>query len=126
MVRFLVVEPIHSGLNSRFDMGDVYLRLIILSVIDNIPVDNDTLLVTDFINLKIKSVPSFEGACCTTLLQLACPQSTWNVRGQCLTFTVSLHRLRRLCICFFGHLSRCKPRPPSHRFFISICMHERR
>jgi hypothetical protein len=71
-----VVEPIHSGLNFRFDMSVVYLRLIIFLVIDNIPVDNDALLMTDFMNLKIKSVPSFEGACCTTLsVDMGCARS---------------------------------------------------
>jgi hypothetical protein len=37
----------------------LYLRLIIFSVRGNVSVDNDALLVTDFINLKIKSVQSF-------------------------------------------------------------------
>jgi hypothetical protein len=42
MVRFLVVEPIHLGLNPRFDVGVVYLRLIILSLLGNILVDSET------------------------------------------------------------------------------------
>jgi hypothetical protein len=32
----------------------LYLRLIILSVGGDVPVDNETLLVTDFVNIKIK------------------------------------------------------------------------
>jgi hypothetical protein len=40
----------------------LHLRLIILSVGCDIPVDSDALLVTDFVNLKIKSVQSFRGA----------------------------------------------------------------
>jgi hypothetical protein len=40
----------------------LHLRLIILSVGGNISVDSETLLVTDFVNLKIKSVQSFVGA----------------------------------------------------------------
>jgi hypothetical protein len=28
----------------------------------HVPVDNETLLITDFVNLKIKPVQSFEGA----------------------------------------------------------------
>jgi hypothetical protein len=40
----------------------LYLRLIILSVGGDVPVDSEALLVTDFINLKIKSVQSFECA----------------------------------------------------------------
>jgi hypothetical protein len=40
----------------------LHLRLIILSVGDDVPVDSETLLVTDFVNLKIKSAQSFRGA----------------------------------------------------------------
>jgi hypothetical protein len=37
----------------------LYLQLIILSVGDDVP---ETLLVTDFVNIKIKPIQSFEGA----------------------------------------------------------------
>jgi hypothetical protein len=37
----------------------LYLRLIILLVGDDVPVDNKTFLVIDFVNLKIKSTQSF-------------------------------------------------------------------
>jgi hypothetical protein len=37
----------------------LYLRLIILSVGGDIPVNNETLLITDFVNLKIKPTQSF-------------------------------------------------------------------
>jgi hypothetical protein len=40
---FLVVEPNYPVLNPRFDVDVTYLRLIILSVIDDIPVDSETL-----------------------------------------------------------------------------------
>jgi hypothetical protein len=40
----------------------LYLRLIILSVGGDVPIDSDALLVTDFMNLKIKSAQSFRGA----------------------------------------------------------------
>jgi hypothetical protein len=43
IVRFLVVEPTHPDLNLRFDMGVAYLWLIILSVVNDIPVDSETL-----------------------------------------------------------------------------------
>jgi hypothetical protein len=42
LVRFIVVELIYSNLNPRFDMGD------------DVSVDSKTLLMTDFVNLKIK------------------------------------------------------------------------
>jgi hypothetical protein len=37
-----------------------YLRLIILSVVDDISVDSEMLLMTDFVNLKIKSAHFFK------------------------------------------------------------------
>jgi hypothetical protein len=40
----------------------LYLRLIILSVGCDILVDSEVLLVTDFVNLKIKLAQSFGGA----------------------------------------------------------------
>jgi hypothetical protein len=36
--------------------------MIIFLVGDDVPVDSDTFLVIDFINVKIKSAQSFEGA----------------------------------------------------------------
>jgi hypothetical protein len=58
MVRFLMVEPIRLNLNLRFDICVVYLWLIIFSVVG--PVDNETLLMTNFMNLKIKSIHFFK------------------------------------------------------------------
>jgi hypothetical protein len=49
---------IHPSLNLNLTCV-LYLRLIILSVGGDVPVDNDTLLVTDFVNLKIKPTQSF-------------------------------------------------------------------
>jgi hypothetical protein len=40
----------------------LYLRLIILSVGGDVPIDSETLLMTDFMNLKIKLAQSFRGA----------------------------------------------------------------
>jgi hypothetical protein len=40
----------------------LYLLLIILSVGGDVPVDSEALLVTDFVNLKIKLTQSFRGA----------------------------------------------------------------
>jgi hypothetical protein len=61
MVTFLVVEPTHPDSNPRFDVGITYLRLIILSVVGDVPVYTRRSL-TDFMNLKIKSTQSFGGA----------------------------------------------------------------
>jgi hypothetical protein len=38
----------------------LYLRLIIFSVGGDVSIDSETLLMTDFVNLKIKSAQSFE------------------------------------------------------------------
>jgi hypothetical protein len=40
----------------------LHLRLIILSVGEDVPVDSETLLVTGFMNLKIKLAQSFKSA----------------------------------------------------------------
>jgi hypothetical protein len=40
----------------------LYLRLIIFLVRDDVSVDNESLLVTDFVNLKIKPIQSFRYA----------------------------------------------------------------
>jgi hypothetical protein len=40
----------------------LYLQLIILSVGGDVPIDSELLLVTDFVNLKIKLAQSFRGA----------------------------------------------------------------
>jgi hypothetical protein len=58
MVKFFVVKSIHLSSNFRFDVGVVYLRLIIFLVVGDVTIDSDVLL-TNFVNLKIKSVQSF-------------------------------------------------------------------
>jgi hypothetical protein len=62
MVRFLMMESTHLNSNFRFNIGIVYLQLIILSVEYDVPVNSETFLITDFINLKIKPTQSFNGA----------------------------------------------------------------
>jgi hypothetical protein len=58
MVRFFVMELIHLVLNPRFNVSVIYLRLIILLVVDNVS-SIVRRFFTDFLNLKIKSVQSF-------------------------------------------------------------------
>jgi hypothetical protein len=53
LVRFIVVELTYLDLN-------LYLRLIILSMGGDVPVDSETFLLTDFIDLKIKPTQSFK------------------------------------------------------------------
>jgi hypothetical protein len=66
MVRFLVVESTHTDSNYRFNMSVTYLWLIILSVVADVPVNSETLLVIDFVNLKIKPTQTFECALLVT------------------------------------------------------------
>jgi hypothetical protein len=40
----------------------LYLQLIIFSVGDDAPIDNESFLVTDFVNIKIKPTQSFRDA----------------------------------------------------------------
>jgi hypothetical protein len=61
LVRFLVVKLTYPGLNPRFDMRIIFTANY-FSVGDDIPVDSKILLVTDFMNLKIKPTQSFECA----------------------------------------------------------------
>jgi hypothetical protein len=55
----MIKKLTHSGLNSRFDMSVAFTVNYFFSG-DDVPVDNKTLLVTDFMNLKIKSAQSFK------------------------------------------------------------------
>jgi hypothetical protein len=54
----------------------LYLRLIILSVGGDISINNETLLVTDFVNLKIKPAQSFgcvhRGKVCMCVYRVEC------------------------------------------------------
>jgi hypothetical protein len=52
MVRFSVVEPTHPGLNYRFGMS--------VAVVDDVSIDSEIILMTDFVNLKL--VQYFRGA----------------------------------------------------------------
>jgi hypothetical protein len=64
----------------------LYLRLIILSVGGDVPVDSETFLVTDFLNLKIKPAQSYEGA----------------HRGRVCVHVfigVSVHTCMSICVC---------------------------
>jgi hypothetical protein len=58
LVRVLVVELTHTGLNFRFDMRIVFTVNYFL-VGGDVPVDSETLLMIDFVNLKIKLTQSF-------------------------------------------------------------------
>jgi hypothetical protein len=54
-----VVELTHIGLNLRFDMSIVFMANYSFSGRRR-PIDSETLLVTDFVNLKIKTAQFFK------------------------------------------------------------------
>jgi hypothetical protein len=58
-VRFLVVKLNNSILNPRFDIGVTFMTNYFLVGCD-VFIDSETLLMTDFMNLKIKSAQSFK------------------------------------------------------------------
>jgi hypothetical protein len=60
LVRFIMLKLTYLGSNSRFDMCVVFTTNYFL-VGDDVFIDNETFLVTDFVNLKIKSAQSFRG-----------------------------------------------------------------
>jgi hypothetical protein len=55
LVRFLVVELIHPGSNLRFDMHVAFTANYSFS---DVFIDSETLLLTNFMNLKIKLTQS--------------------------------------------------------------------
>jgi hypothetical protein len=59
LVRFLVMEIIHSVLNSKFNMSVTFMTNYSLVGAD-VSVDSNTLLVTDFVNLQIKPAQFFQ------------------------------------------------------------------
>jgi hypothetical protein len=95
LVRFLVVKLTHPSSNPRFD-SVLHLQLIILSVGGDVPVDSKTLLVIDFVNLRIKSAQSFRCA--------------YRGRGCVRVFIgVSAHTCMSICVCTVFLKKNCNP-----------------
>jgi hypothetical protein len=61
LIRFLVMELIYPGLNTKFDMNVAFMANYSFSGRQR-SVDSETLLMTDFMNLKIKLTQSFRYA----------------------------------------------------------------
>jgi hypothetical protein len=85
LIRFLVVvKLIYPGLNPKFDMCVVFMTNYFFSGSD-VPIDSKKLLMTNFVNLKIKPGQSFRGA----------------HRGKvyvCMFIEVSTHMYMSICI----------------------------
>jgi hypothetical protein len=54
LIRFLVVKLIHTDLNLRFDMSVIFITNY------SFPINSETFLMINFVNLKIKPTQSFE------------------------------------------------------------------
>jgi hypothetical protein len=82
----------------------LYLQLIILLVGGDVPVDSEALLMTDFMNLKIKLTQSFRdthrGRVCVRVF-------TW----------LSAHACMSICICTM-FLKKCKVNLILHFLFL--------
>jgi hypothetical protein len=61
LVRFLVVKLTHSSLNLIFDMSIVFMANYFFNRRRRL-IDDETFLMTDFVNLKIKPAQSFRSA----------------------------------------------------------------
>jgi hypothetical protein len=77
-------------------LANIRLTLIILSVGGDVPVDSETLLVTDFINLKVKPAQSFG---CTHKSRVC----VYVHRGECSCM--------KICVCNVFHTKKGWPWP---------------
>jgi hypothetical protein len=77
----------------------LHLRLIILSVEDDVPVDSESFLVIDFVNLKIKPTQSFEcvyrGRVCTHIYRSECSYIYKYLRLYCVYKKTMVEKSRR-------------------------------
>jgi hypothetical protein len=55
-----MVELTYLDLNYKFNMRIIFMINYFFSVRDDVLVDSETFLMTDFMNLKIKSAQSFK------------------------------------------------------------------
>jgi hypothetical protein len=104
LVKFLVVELIHSCLNYKFDMSVAFTANYFL-VGDDIFINNETILMTDFMNLKIKLIQSFR----CTHKDKVCMR---------VFIEVNAHTCMSICICtvFLKKNFRKKRRGPQGRW----------
>jgi hypothetical protein len=58
-VSFFLLKLTYSDLNNRFDMNIIFITNYFLRT-DDVLIDNETLLITDFMNFKIKPIQSFK------------------------------------------------------------------
>jgi hypothetical protein len=101
----------------------LYLRLIILSVKDDVPVNSESFFVTDFMNLKIKPAQSFR---CAHKDRVCL----------CVFIRVSARTCIRICICtvflkknsaiqqrYNEHTEHCKEEKNKHANYCTLEMY---
>jgi hypothetical protein len=81
----------------------LHLRLIILSVGGDVPIDSEALLVTDFVNFKIKPTQSFEGAhrgrVCVRVFIGVSARTCMSI-CVCTVFVKKVLQVVSICYCF--------------------------
>jgi hypothetical protein len=89
-----VAELTHPDSNLRFDMGVTFMINYSFSRRD-VPVDNETFLVTDFMNLKIKLTQSYRGTYRGTVFE-----GVYRGRVYAHVFIrVGTHMCMNICVC---------------------------
>jgi hypothetical protein len=104
----------------------LYLRLIILSVKDDVSIDSDALLLTDFMNFKIKLTQSFRCAHRSKVCMCVFIGVSTHICINICVYTVFLEktcagRLEKWCLCVNLIPGRritfavfCKKKKPDH------------
>jgi hypothetical protein len=84
----------------------LHLRLIILSVGDDIHIDSEALLIIDFMNLKIKSAQSFRGAhrgkLCVHMFIGVSAHTCMGIYVYTVFLKKNLHISEKSSVCLFG------------------------
>jgi hypothetical protein len=84
----------------------LHLRLIILSVGDDIPIDSEALLIIDFMNLKIKSAQSFRcahrGKLCVHMFIGVSAHTCMSIYVYTVFLKKNLHISEKSSVCLFG------------------------
>jgi hypothetical protein len=92
VIRFIVTEPIHTCLNLIFDMGDVFTTNYSFNNMRHPhPRQLQTTIVTDFVNIKIKSIQSFRAAHFGRDVRACVNRGEYS----CMRFYVYLYRISK-------------------------------
>jgi hypothetical protein len=101
LVKFLVVKLTHSNLNHRFDMSVTFTANYFFG--GDVSVDNESVLVTHFMNLKIKSAQSFRCGRVYVHVFIRMSDHTCIIIYVCIMFLIFLKNIR-LKGLFYGNV----------------------